>query len=408
MSAPQRPLTGEQVLQRIDAGATGRELITAADAAAARDAIEAQQQNDGLDYLSGLSNLAEPTFIGGSKTLLTADGWEPLNYQTATLTADHVWLGASTPGAPPVEFETGAKGRDLLALANDAALQAELEARLAGATIAPAVINATGKLSTTSTADDSIETAGGIRIAPAAASSPGTLFQLGVLGVGGNGTSVNARGAQAWFLRSGADVYTGRVSFSTPANHPGIIFFDSADGKRTDIRGAAASGGGIDFAFDAVVGVRFGGTNPASATSGETNIGNGTIDTAARVIARSTAADAIESLGGIEAAGVVSGGNFKTISGNDSAMSSGTWTTIVPAIAAGVYLVTTHRGGQRREIFSFSVVVVDAGGVGLVFPLLTPTNGAEVRVDSGNLQMIHTRGFTTTTRHLLLSVSPDA
>ena len=65
MSAPQRPLNGEQILQRIGAEATGRELIAAADAAAARAELELDsiygrlsESNEWIGALNSFANVA--------------------------------------------------------------------------------------------------------------------------------------------------------------------------------------------------------------------------------------------------------------------------------------------------------------------------------------------------------------
>ena len=131
MSAPQRPLNGEQILQRIGAEATGRELITAADAAAARDAIEAQQQNDGLDFIAS-SDPTDPGFpptsIPGSTYVLGTQGWQltmVLNdIQDRYLPEHAIWIGSD--GGTSEDFATGAKGRDLLAAADAAAARGAL------------------------------------------------------------------------------------------------------------------------------------------------------------------------------------------------------------------------------------------------------------------------------------------
>ena len=175
---------------------------------------------------------------------------------------------------------------------------AELIARIKGATIAPAVVAATGKLSTTSTAADSIETAGGVVAAAAVAASADVIFAAGNTST--HGTFLTARGTQEWYLRSAADAFVGSIRYVTPSNLPGISFYNSAGGDRSDIIGAQ-DGSGFRFRLDGLNTMRLFRGNPGASTAGQTNIGNGIVDTAARVVARSTAADAIQSLGGYRA-----------------------------------------------------------------------------------------------------------
>ena len=266
-----QPLTGKQVKQRLS-GAVSDDisaLINAANAAAARVAISAQQQNDGLDFIAS-SNPTDPgpppTSIPGQTYVLGTNGWQLTmaldDIQDKYLPEHGIWIGGA--GGTSEDFATGAKGRELLAIETAAALQAEIVERLESATIAPDIVAATGKISTTSTSTDSIETAGGAII---------------------------------------------RGTGSTP-----------------------------------------------SATAGRTNINNGRIDTAERVIARSTAADAIESLGGV---------TF----GSGRAMLAGLASNtcdIRSASASTSYLGFQVLGGTRRAHIGSSVdnvvAVLDASG----------------------------------------------
>ena len=294
-----QPLTGEQVKQRLSVAVSAdvSALINAADAAAARVALSAQEQNDGLDYLSGLSNLDEPPEIAGRETLLTDSGWKALNYQEAELTADHVWLGASAPGAPPVEFETGAKGRDLLAIETAAALQTEIVARLEGATIAPAIINATGKISTTSTADDSIETAGGVT-SSLLISGPGSAPTT----VAGYHQTNKGNLASATSLNPGIQLLPSvSAPYGMDLGHDGTTFATriyAPQNRRIILAGATTN---PEEQADFVPWVTVTPTTAAAAAFGQTNMGNGRIDTAERIVSRSTAADAIISSGGYRA-----------------------------------------------------------------------------------------------------------
>ena len=187
------------------------------------------------------------------------------------LQENKVWIGNSSGIATPTD--TGAKGRDLLALANDAALQSEIVARIAGATIAPEVINATGKISTANTADDSIETAGGVtagsalRIVPAATNIADLRF-----GNTANPTAISSLRIDAEAATTG-DV---NVQLFRTTNTSGRrrIFIHRGDGTST-----------TDIVFETGTtqtrAVFSGGATPASATAGQTNIGNGIVDTAA-------------------------------------------------------------------------------------------------------------------------------
>ena len=134
------------------------------------------------------------------------------------LQENKVWIGNSSGIATPTD--TGAKGRDLLALANDAALQSEIVARIEGATIAPAVVAATGKISTTSTAADSIETAGGVRSTGGAVpGTPGATDCLFGGGVGRFGTRVQA-GSDTGI---GGEAYQFRADLTTAGSTPSYL-----------------------------------------------------------------------------------------------------------------------------------------------------------------------------------------
>ena len=114
--------------------------------------------------LTGGGDLSQDRTIGLDQasidSLALADTATQPGDNISTLTNDAGYVdaaGAAT--AAPVQSVAGrtgtvtiqraditdatAKGRDLLAIANDTALQAEIVARIAGATIAPAVVNAT-------------------------------------------------------------------------------------------------------------------------------------------------------------------------------------------------------------------------------------------------------------------------
>ena len=117
--------------------AAGRALLTAADAAAQRSALglgSAALASTGDFDAAGAAAAAQDFAIQranhtGTQTAATINIAEK-----SVLIGDGSNLGSA--------LTTGAKGRDLLAIADDAALQSEIVARIEGTTIAPAVVNA--------------------------------------------------------------------------------------------------------------------------------------------------------------------------------------------------------------------------------------------------------------------------
>jgi len=93
--------------------------------------IDVVEQSFAVELRTGMPSLG---------TLLAQLASTPLA-SIGTLTQHAALIGNSS--GKPAEYHTGAKGRALLALADDAALAAEVVARVAGQAIAPAQVNAT-------------------------------------------------------------------------------------------------------------------------------------------------------------------------------------------------------------------------------------------------------------------------
>ena len=300
MSAPQRPLTGEQILQRIGAGATGRELITAADAAEARDAIEAQQQNDGLDFIAS-SNPTDPgdppLSVPGSTYVLGVSGWQltmrEQDIQDKYLDDNSIWLGDAGVAEP---FATGAKGRDLLALADDAALQTEIVARLVSAEL----IDLGRVLIGVSAPKD-----GEAFNITSVGTKPTSTFPDEILM--GDGAAMFGAWVDAPSLRYGGTDILARANTWTAAQQ--IL-----------------------------------GTTPDSATAPEVNIGNGQIDAGTKITVRGTADDSIETAGGVTAA---SSGLFLPTTGDGVPLSIG-WAGGAANPAAVGLLIGSSSGDASR------------------------------------------------------------
>ena len=184
----------------------------------------------------------------------------------------------------------GLEGTDVHGLGT-IATQAANDVDLSGGTISGMTsIAATGQISTSSTAADSIETAGGI------------------IGAGSEWRMSRSDGQIVSLLRSrgiNSDTIL-RIDYPdvTSANAILDVFRD------TNTSGICAlvvrRGNGTT---DRLLDVR--NATPDSATADQVNIGNGRVDVGTKITVRGTAADSIETAGGVKAAGSMLAAHFR-------------------------------------------------------------------------------------------------
>jgi hypothetical protein len=207
-----------------DSTETGRALLVAANEAAGRTAIDAEQAGaastvqGNLDTHIGLTGTA----VHGLGGLSTQD----------TITASQI-------------SDSGTKGRALIALADDAALQSEILARLVGATVVA------GKLEATSTAADSIKTAGGFL---------GTSLSIP------RGTGVDN---ECYGTGAGAALTTGRRNVLVGAQAGQSI----TTGESNVVMGRLAAAALVDGSFNVAIGESAMGNNIDSSTNTAIGLG---------------------------------------------------------------------------------------------------------------------------------------
>ena len=112
--------------------------------------------------------------------------------------------------------------------------------------------------------------------------------------IGLEGTDVHGLGTIATQAANNVDLSGGTISGMTSIAATGKISTSSTDAD------SIATAGGIRST---------GGTTPASATAAQVNTGGGQVDVGTKLTVRGTAADAIQSLGGVSAAGTVTAGD---------------------------------------------------------------------------------------------------
>ena len=146
-------------------------------------------------------------------------------------------------------------------------------------------IASSGKISTSSTAEDSISTAGGIQAASDIRLGSRNFWLRGGFSSVYLGLDSDFADLSGIELRDNAGVTLARI-----LAEPDLIRFRSADN--------------VTFATFSIA-------TPDSATASQVNIGNGRIDVGTRLVVRGTAADSIETAGGVDAAGRIFGAFFR-------------------------------------------------------------------------------------------------
>ena len=207
-----------------------------------------------------------------------------------SLTYNHIAIGYESNEV--IELQTGAKGRDLIALADDAALTAEILARVADSTIVGT------KLEATSTDDDSIKTAGGASIAGVMeAFRVRSIMQsdIGGLSVRSNFSGDDGFNDSAWTRD-----LAGRLALQT---HNDDSFVSNDYTLTIGESGASRHAWHINN----VERLSLESTTPAAQSAANAAIGNGTVRAGTRIECDGTASDSIKTAGGISTAGAIVG-----------------------------------------------------------------------------------------------------
>ena len=211
---------------------------------------------------------------------------------------------------------TGEKGRALIGLADDAALQAEILARLVDTTIVGT------KLEATSTDADSIKTAGSIQALGSTLSefSSSGNTEISISGGNGNTSSLNlstgiGNAGRRWFLRRGIESETG-----SDAGSPFQIWARNDAGDAIDVPLEITRASNQPINLRRITNV-LGGTTPAAQSAANAAIGNGTVRAGTQLRSDGTATDSIRSAGGIVCLSVASratdGSNYDTTTIDD-------------------------------------------------------------------------------------------
>ena len=266
-------------------GVSGRLIKDSGSNASSFDTAGAAAAVQGtLDTHVGLTG----TDVHGLGTMSTATATD--YYTIAQSDTAYDIRGAADQVHTELGVHTNMLGTDVHGLGT-IATQAANDVDLSGGTISGMTsIAATGQISTSSTAADSIETAGGI------------------IGAGSEWRMSRSDGQIVSLLRSrgiNSDTIL-RIDYPdvTSANAILDVFRD------TNTSGICAlvvrRGNGTT---DRLLDVR--NATPDSATADQVNIGNGRVDVGTKITVRGTAADSIETAGGVKAAGSMLAAHFR-------------------------------------------------------------------------------------------------